>query len=120
MYVIDIDFKSGINTLHSWECVHAVPDNSPDKTVGGIGERGGWLSFTSPGEALRWLKENKVSGLIVHCKHCAPLSNMTPEPFAKMNVNLPTTGCDLCTREMTFMDTKSVNKRLELKHQYSK
>jgi hypothetical protein len=117
MYVIDVDYKSGSNTLHREECIHAVPDNSPDKAVGELGEGGGWLCFSSPGEALRWLKENRIRGLIVHCRQCAPLSTMTPEPVAKLNVNLLKTGCDMCTREMTFMDTKSINKRLESRHQ---
>jgi hypothetical protein len=117
MYVLDVDFKSGSNTLHREECVHAVPDNSPDKEVGKLGDGGGWLRFTSPGEALRWLKENRVRGLIVHCRHCAPLSTMTPEPAVRLNVSLPATGCDACKREMTFLDTKSINKRLESRSQ---
>jgi hypothetical protein len=113
MYVLDVDFKSGRNTLHRGECVHAVPDNSPDKAEGRLAEGGGWLSFSSPGEALRWLKTNKVRGLITHCRLCAPLSTMTPEPVASLGVTVPGTGCDACTREMTFLDTKSINKRLE-------
>ncbi len=117
MYVMDVDFKSGSNTLHREECVHAVPDNSPDKAVGELREGGGWISFTNPGEALRWLKENRIRGLIVHCKRCAPLSTMTPEPVARLGVNVLNTGCDACTQEMTFMDTKSVNKRLESRSQ---
>jgi len=119
MFVMDVDYKSGSNTLHREECVHAVPDNSRDKAIGKLGEGGGWLSFTSPGEALRWLKENRVRGLIVHCRQCAPLSTMTPEPVAKLNINLPKTGCDACTSadcgcstEMEVTDTKSQYKRL--------
>lgn len=119
MYVMDVDYKSGSNTLHRKECVHAVPDSSPDKAEGKLGEGGGWLNFTSPGEALRWLKENRVRGLIVHCRQCAPLSTMTPEPVAKLNVNLLKTGCDACTgadcscsTEMKITDTKSQYKRL--------
>jgi len=118
MYVMDIDFKSGSNTLHREDCVHAVPDNSPDKTVGALSEGGGWISFTSPGEAVRWLKENRVRGLIVHCRRCAPLSTMTPEPVAKLKVVLPKTGCEACagdcgcSTEMEITDTKSQYKRL--------
>jgi hypothetical protein len=118
MYVVDVDFKSGSNILHREECVHAVPDNSPDKAVGTLGDGGGWLSFTSPGEALRWLKMNRVRGIIVHCRYCAPLSTMTPEPVAKLNVSVPKTGCDACasgcscSTEMNVTDTKSQYKRL--------
>lgn len=117
MYVMDVDYKSGQNTLHREDCVHAVPDNSPDKAVGKLGEGGGWLRFTSPGEALRWLKQNRVRGLIVHCRQCAPLSTMTPEPVAKLSVSLLKTGCDAadgcgCSTTMDVTDTKSQYKRL--------
>ncbi|MBN1683001.1 hypothetical protein JW865_05565 [Candidatus Bathyarchaeota archaeon] len=119
MYIIDVDFKSGYNTLHRSECIHSVPSDIPTKKVGMLGDDGGWIEFNSPGEALRWLKNNKISGLIEYCKYCTPLSDFSPEPVAKLNIKLVKTGCDAdCTtksdysKEIEITDTKSIYQRL--------
>ena len=124
MFWIDVDYKSGNNTVHREDCVHSVPDNNPSKGVNKLGEEGGWFSFPTVGEAVRYVKVNKISGLINHCRYCAPLTTMKPEPRASLGLKAQATGCAMCGQcasgqdkpeSVTITDTKTIASRLSRK-----
>ena len=106
MFWLDIDFKTGKNTVHRDSCVHSVPENSTSKGTNEICEDGGWFSFHTVGEAVRYSKVNKISGLVEYCKHCAPLKSMTPEPRAALGVKITATGCAACGKCAYGQDSK--------------
>ena len=125
MFWLDIDFKTGKNTVHRDSCVHSVPENASSKGVNEMGEEGGWFSFHTVGEAVRYTKVNKISGLVEHCKYCAPLKSMTPEPRAALGVKATATGCAACGKcapeqeskpeALEITDTKTIASRLSRK-----
>ncbi len=126
MFRVDIDYRSGESTVHRSECVHSVPDNSPDKDVDKLGKNGGWLSFPTVGDTLRYLKVNKVKGLTKYCKHCTPLSKLKPEPRAALGLKSTPTGCAMCgnckpsenppkLKKLQITDTKTIARRLSRK-----
>lgn len=125
MFVIDVDPESGINMVHRLDCIHVLPDNHPGKMMGEIGEKGGYLEFPNVGAAVRYLKENRVNGLIQHCPYCKPTLKFTREPAAALGVEISPTGCDACSVDSPYMqrrvetleitDTKTIFKRLSKK-----
>ncbi len=122
MFVADIDKASGINTVHRDDCIHLTPQLSSEKEFGKIGEAGGYLAFPTVGEALRYLKTNRISGVIEHCNYCKPTKKFNPEPAASLGVEIVPTGCDSMSLDSPVMqktkknvevtDTKTIGKRL--------
>jgi hypothetical protein len=122
MFWLDVDFKSGKNTVHRDDCVHSVPENNPSKGMSEMGEGGGWFSFPSMGEAVRYARVNMVNGLIVFCFHCKPTQAMTPEPRARLGVKTTSMGCAACggcamgqspdQESVQITDTKTLASRL--------
>ena len=125
MFWLDLDYKSGINTVHRDNCVHSVPENKPSKGMNELGEEGGWFSFPTVGEAVRYVKINKLSGLTEHCKFCAPIITMTPEPRAALGLKAQATGCAMCGKyspaqesepaPIEITDTKTIASRIRRK-----
>ena len=122
MFIVDIDNASGVNTVHKKDCVHAVPDGVSGKVMGEISEVGGYLEFPTVGDAVRYLKVNRISGVIEHCQYCKPTKKFNPEPTASLGVELALTGCDSLSLDSPLVqkakktvevsDTKSIAKRL--------
>ncbi|MBN2334193.1 hypothetical protein JXL21_01450 [Candidatus Bathyarchaeota archaeon] len=112
MFWLDIDLKGRTATVHRDECVHSVPEGTEDKGVNEMREGGGWFSFESVGEAMRFRKEQKLTGTVVMCSYCEPLSQLSPEPMASLNVHAVKTGCEMDTKALEVTDTKSTWKRL--------
>lgn len=125
MFWLDVDLKSGRNTVHMDDCVHSVPENKPSKGMSEMGDDGGWFSFPSMGEAVRYTKVNRINGLIVFCPHCKPTQSMTPEPRAKLGLKTTALGCAACGKctmgqssepeRMQITDTKTIASRLTRK-----
>lgn len=125
MFVIDVDFESGVNTVHRIDCIHVDPENYPEKQIGKIDDNGGYLEFKSVGEAVRHLKDKKISGLIHHCPYCKPIKKLNPEPAASLGIEINSSGCDTCINDSQYMqrrkkkveitDTKTIFKRLSEK-----
>ena len=111
MFWLDVDKPTKTATVHRDECVHAVPECGEHKGVNEMLRDGGWLSFDSVGEAMRLHKERRLTGKIVMCSVCTPLSQHSPEPMEKLKVRSVNTGCDL-TSELEVTDTKSQWRRL--------
>jgi hypothetical protein len=125
MFLVDVDFESGVNMIHRLECIHVIPENHPEKMMGEIGDMGGYLEFGNVGDAVRYLKNNKITGLIYHCPYCKPTKKFTPEPAASLGVAINSSGCDACSVDSAYMknrkktvevtDTKTIFKRLSEK-----
>ena len=125
MFWVDVDFGSGINTVHRADCIHLVPENNPDKKLGDLGEAGGYFDFPTVGIAVRYLKTERISGLIHHCPYCKPTKKFNPEPSASFGVELAPTGCDSMSLDSPVMqkinktvdvtDTKTIFQRLSKK-----
>lgn len=71
----------------------------------------GWFSFGSVGEAMRFHKEQRLTGTVVMCSICDPLNRLT-EPMAPLKVQTVNTWCDTDSTELVITDTKSHWKRL--------
>ena len=125
MFWVDVDFGSGINTVHRADCIHLVPENNSDKKLGELGEAGGYFDFPTVGIAVRYLKTERISGLIHHCPYCKPTKKFNPEPSASFGVELAPTGCDSMSLDSPVMqkvnktvdvtDTKTIFQRLSKK-----
>lgn len=70
--------------MHWDGCIHSVPENDPSK------------GMSEMGEAVRYARVNKISGLIVFCSHCKPIQAITPEPRAKLGLKTTSLGCTAC------------------------
>ena len=125
MFWLDVDYTSGINTVHRDNCVHSIPENNPSKGKNELGEQGGWFSFHTVGEAVRYVKVNKLSGLTEHCKFCKPIKTMNPEPRAALGLKAQATGCATCGKcaatqkpkpeKIEITDTKTIASRISRK-----
>ena len=125
MFWLDIDLKSGRNTVHRDDCVYFVPENNPSKGMSEMGDEGGWFSFPSIGEAVRYTKVNRINGLIVFCPYCKPTQFMTPEPRTKLGLKTTALGCAACGKyargessdpeRVQITDTKAIASRLTRK-----
>lgn len=125
MFWLDVDYRSGKNTVHRDDCVHSVPENDPLKGMNELGDGGGWFSFPTVGEAVRHVKVNKLSGITEHCKFCNPIKSMAPEPRAALGLKAQATGCAMCGKCSTgqeskpetiqITDTKTIASRLSRK-----
>lgn len=76
---------------------------------------GGWLPFESPGDAMRYFKENRMSGEVKPCPFCKPLDHLRFQPLAKINVESVDKKNMQKSGEMTVIDTKSMWKKLTRK-----
>ena len=125
MFVIDVDVESGVNMVHRIDCVHVNPENHPEKQIGKIDNNGGFLEFKNVGEAVRYLKDKKIDGLIYHCPYCKPIKKFNPEPAASLGIQISSSGCDTCINDSQYVqrqkknlevtDTKTIFKRLSEK-----
>jgi hypothetical protein len=125
MFWLDIDLKTDKNTVHRDSCVHSVPENNPSKGTNEMGEKGGWFSFPTVGEAVLYTKVNKISGLVEYCVHCTPLKSMKPESRAALGLKAIATGCAACgkcamgnesnSESFEVTDTKTIASRLSRK-----
>lgn len=61
---------------------------------------------------MRFRKEQRLAGTVVMCSYCDPLSQLTPELMASLNVHKVKNGCDIDTRKLVITDIKSHWKRL--------
>jgi hypothetical protein len=111
MFWLDVDKPTETSTVHRDECVHAVPIAGEHEGVDDMLRDGGWFSFDSVGEAMRFHKERRLTGRVAVCGVCEPLREYSPEPMAKLNVRSVKTGCDLVT-ELEITETKSQWRRL--------
>ncbi len=125
MFCVDVDLESGVNTVHRVDCIHLVPENYPGKKMGAIGETGGYFEFPTVGLAVRYLKTERISGLIHHCPYCKPTKRFNPEPAASLGVKIVPTGCESMSLDSPVMqkvnktidvtDTKTIFQRLSKK-----
>lgn len=111
MYWLDVDLVSNTTTLHTSECVHIEPKPNERKGVNEMRVYGGWLSFTTIGEAMRFYKVKKISGEVSSCLLCRPLDYMSDVSMARLDVRTPKTGCDAAVKEVEVLDTKSNYRR---------
>ena len=111
MYWLDVDKTTETSTVHRDTCVHAVPDASTHKGVNEMLGDGGWFSFDSLGDAMRFHKLSRLTGRVEMCGVCGPLGDHSPEPMAKLGVRSIKTGCDHATT-LTVTDTKTRWRRL--------
>ena len=77
------------------------------------------MAFQTVGEAVRYLKTNRINGVIEHCHYCKPTKKFNPEPAASLGVEIVPTGCDSMSLDSPLMqkpvgatETKSIGKRL--------
>jgi hypothetical protein len=125
MFLIEVDFSFGVNMVHRSDCIHISPENNPEKQIGMIDANGGYLEFKNVGEAVRYLKNKKIAGLIHYCPYCKPTKQFKPEPAANLGIELSSSGCDICINDSQYMqqqkknvdvtDTKTIFKRLSNK-----
>jgi hypothetical protein len=112
MFLLDIDFRSEVNTVHKIDCIHVVPENHPEKELGKIGESGGYLDFATVGEAVRYLKTQRIPGIISHCSYCKPTKKFNPEPAAALRARLDSPVVQMAKKAVEVTETKSIAKRL--------
>jgi len=55
---------------------------------------GGWFSFGSIGEAVRFLKVKRVTVEVGSCLLCRPFNRFGEVLMSRLNVRKPRTGCD--------------------------
>ncbi len=107
MFWLDVDSTTKTATLHRGECIHIVPKATNLKGVNELKEDGGWFSFNSIGEAMRFFKVKRLSGEVKSCLLCRPLENLEDVSMAKLDVTAPRTGCEACVTQVEIVDTKS-------------
>lgn len=112
MFWLDVDLPAGKATLHRGECVHIQPEANDVKGVNEMRAEGGWFSFESAGEAMRFYKTKRLSGDVMACLLCKPLDHLGNVDVATLDVKTPHTGCDACGTPVEVMDTKSTYRRL--------
>ncbi len=107
MFWLDVDLKAGTATLHRDDCIHIKPEATAAKGLNEMRAEGGWFSFPSVGEAMRFHKAQRLSGEVQACLYCKPLDQINDVSAAKLDINIPRTGCDACGTSVNVMDTKS-------------
>jgi len=112
MFWLDIDLKTRVATLHRGECIHISPKATETRGVNEMRADGGWFSFETAGEAMRFHKSKKLSGEVQTCLLCKPLDHIESVDIAKFDISTPRTGCDACATRVEVMDTKSTYRRL--------
>jgi hypothetical protein len=112
MFWLDVDLATQTTTLHKGDCIHIEPTSTERKGINEIRADGGWFSFNSIGEAMRFYKVKRLSGEVASCLLCRPLDNLIEVTMAKLDVSTPSTGCDTNIKAVEVMDTKSNYHRL--------
>jgi hypothetical protein len=107
MFWLDVDLKAGTTTLHREDCLHIKPEATEAKGLNEMRADGGWFNFPSVGEAMRFYKVQRLSGEVQACLYCKPLDHIGEVSMAKLDVNVPRTGCEACGTSIKVMDTKS-------------
>jgi hypothetical protein len=112
MFWLDVDLLTQTATLHRGECILIVPKTTKQKGVNEIRADGGWFTFESAGEAMRFHKDKRLSGDVKTCLLCRPLDHLKDVAMAGLDISTPRTGCDACGTRVEVLDTKSSYRRL--------
>ena len=112
MFWLEVDLKTQTATLHRDDCIHIKPEATDRKGVNTMKADGGWLSFSSVGEAMRFHKTQRLNGEVQACLLCKPLNHISDVSIAGLDINTPRTGCDACGTRVDVLDTKSSYRRL--------
>jgi hypothetical protein len=112
MFWLEVDASTQTATLHRGECIHIAPKESDRKGINEMRMDGGWFSFESVGEAMRFFKVKKLNGEINYCLLCKPLDHLEDVSMARLDITAPRTGCETCVKEVEVVDTKSSYRRL--------
>jgi hypothetical protein len=112
MFWLEVDNSNQIATLHRGECIHIAPVETDRKGINQMRTDGGWFSFESVGEAMRFFKVKRLSGEINYCLLCRPLDHLEDVSMARLDITEPRTGCEACVKEVEVVDTKSSYRRL--------
>jgi hypothetical protein len=112
MFWLEVDNSTHTATLHRGECIHIAPEETDRKGINQMRTDGGWFSFESVGEAMRFFKVKRLSGEINYCLLCRPLDHLEDVSMARLDVTAPRTGCETCVKEVEVVDTKSSYRRL--------
>ena len=112
MFWLDVNLVAQTSTLHTDDCIHIKSLATERKGVNEMRVDGGWFSFDSIGEAVRFYKVKRLSGEVSSCLVCRPLDNLGEIPMAKLDVRTPRTGCDACVNEVEVVDAKTSYRRL--------
>ena len=107
MFWLDVDLATQTTTLHRGKCIHIEPLATDRKGINEMRIDGGWFSFDTIGEAMRFYKVNKLSGEVASCLLCKPLESFDEVSMAKLDVRAPRTGCEIYLKEIEVLDTKS-------------
>jgi hypothetical protein len=70
MYWLRVDLDDSNHRLHREDCPHIVPEESETIGMGELKDSGGWLNFDSVGEAMKYIKDEKIPGIIDMCSFC--------------------------------------------------
>jgi hypothetical protein len=111
MFWLEVDNSTQTATLHRGECIHITPKETDRKGINQMRTDGGWFSFESIGEAMRF-KVKRLSGEINYCLLCKPLDHLEDVSMARLDITVPRTGCETCVKEVEVVDTKSSYRRL--------
>lgn len=112
MFWLDVELNAGTATLHRKDCIHIKPMATEQKGVNEMRVSGGWFSFPSVGEAMRFHKTQRLSGEVTACFLCRPFDHIGDVTMAGLDINAPKTGCDACGTRVDVLDTKSSYRRL--------
>jgi hypothetical protein len=112
MFWFEVDNSNQTATLHRGECIHKAPKETDRKGINQMRTDGGWFSFESVGEAMRFFKVKRLSGEINYCLLCKPLGHIEDVSMARLDITAPRTGCKACVKEIEVVDTKSSYRRL--------
>jgi hypothetical protein len=112
MYWLRVSIGDSDHRLHRYDCPHIVPEESEVIGVGELKEDGGWLKFDSAGEAMKYIKDERLPGTIDMCNFCKPLDDLRTEPMATLKVEQAESSTDQNSKVIKITDTKSIWKRL--------
>lgn len=112
MFWLEVDLKHQTLTIHRDDCIHIKPEATDRIGVNEMKADGGWLKFSSVGEAMRYHKTKRLSGEAQACLLCKPLDHLNDVSMAGLDINTPRTGCDACSTHVEVLDTKSSYRRL--------
>ena len=112
MFWLDVDNSTLTATLHKGECIHIAPEETDRMGMNQLRTDGGWFSFESVGEAMRFFKVKRLSGEINYCLLCRPLDHLEDVSMARLDITAPRTGCEACVKGVEVVDTKSSYRRL--------
>jgi hypothetical protein len=115
MYWLRVDLDEREHRLHREDCPHIIPEETKTMGLSKLKTNGGWIRFDSVGEAMKYIKENQIPGLVDMCSFCKPLDDLRAEPLAKLQVKGVDSETNPKPKEYPVTDTKSIWKRLSKK-----